>query len=78
MKKIFILLGIGWFILFVLFPIRNKSVDIKEPDYATLFNDKNKVQLKAAKKLGTKQPLKDRDAANAVKDDLVRIEDNDY
>ena len=76
--KIVILLGIGCFVLFVLFPIRNKSVDIKEPDYATLFNDKNRVQLKAAKKLGIKQPLKDRAAANAVKDGLVKIEDNDY
>ncbi len=36
------------------------------------------MQLKAAKKLGIKQPLKDRSAANAVKDGLVRIEDNDY
>lgn len=63
--------------LFVLFPIRNRSVDIKA-DYATLFNDKNRVQLKATKKLGIKQPLKDRAAANAVKDGLVKIEDNDY
>ncbi|MBR3940102.1 MAG: hypothetical protein IKJ67_09070 [Bacteroidales bacterium] len=72
MKKIFILLGIGCFVLFILFPIRNKSVDIKEPDYAILFNDKNRVQLKTAKKLGIKQPLKDRSAANAVKDGLVK------
>ena len=59
-----------------LFPNKNKSVKIKDLNYASLFNDRNDVQLKAAARFGIKQPLKSRAAANMVKDGLVRIEDN--
>ena len=43
-----ILLGIAWLGLAILFPNKNKSVKIKELNYATLFNDQNGVQLKSA------------------------------
>ncbi|MBR4044724.1 MAG: hypothetical protein IKJ10_08815 [Bacteroidaceae bacterium] len=79
-KKIIlaILLGIVWLCLAILFPYKNKSVKIKELNYATLFNDQNGVQLKAAAQFGIKQPLKNRDAAEDVKDGLVRIKDNSH
>ena len=51
MKKLFalaILLGIVWLGLAILFPNKNKSVVIKEPNYTTLFNDQNGVQLQSA------------------------------
>ena len=70
------LLGFVLFGLYVLFPIKNKHVEIKELDYATLFNDQNGVQLKSARKFGIKQTLKNRDAADDVKDSLVHIKDN--
>ena len=41
-----ILLGIVWLCLAMLFPYKNKSVKIKELNYATLFNDQNGVQLR--------------------------------
>ena len=63
---------------YVLFPIKNKHVEIKELDYATLFNDQNGIQLKSAKKFGVKQTLKNRDAADDVKDSLVHIKDNSH
>mgnify|MGYP003436398936 CR=1 FL=1 len=74
-KKIIlaILLGIVWLGLAILFPYKNKSVKIKELNYATLFNDQNGVQLKSATQFGIKQPLKNRDAADDVKDSLVHI-----
>lgn len=81
MKKKFILAILLGFVLFgsyVLFPIKNKHVEIKELDYATLFNDQNGVQLKSAKKFGVKQTLKNRDAADDVKDSLVHIKDNSH
>ena len=81
MKKKFILTILSGFVLFgsyVLFPIKNKHVEIKELDYAALFNDQNGVQLKSAKKFGVKQTLKNRDAADDVKDSLVHIKDNSH
>ena len=73
-----ILLGIVWLCLAILFPYKNKSVKIKELNYASLFNDQNGVQLNAAAKFGIKQPLKNRDAADDVKDGLVRIRSNSH
>ena len=81
MKKTFILgiiLGIAWLTLSILFPNKNKSVKIKELNYATLFNDQNGVQLKSAAQFGIKQPLKNRDEADDVKDGLVRIRSNSH
>lgn len=81
MKKITILailLGIVWLGLAILFPSKNNSVKIKELDYATLFNDQNGVQLKAAAKFGIQQPLKNRNEADKVRDGLVRIRDNSH
>ena len=79
-KKIIlaILLGIVWLCLAILFPYKNKSVKIKELNYASLFNDQNGVQLKSAVQFGLKQPLKNRDAADDVKDGLVRIRSNSH
>ena len=71
-----ILVGIVWLCLAILFPYKNKSVKIKEINYASLFNDQNGVQLKSAAQFGLKQPLKNRDAADDVKDGLVRIRSN--
>ena len=73
-----ILVGFVLFGSYVLFPIKNKHVEIKELDYATLFNDQNGIQLKSAKKFGVKQTLKNRDAADDVKDSLVHIKDNSH
>ena len=73
-----ILVGIVWLCLAILFPYKNKSVKIKKLNYATLFNDQNGVQLKAAAQFGIKQSLKNRDAAEDVKDGLVRIKDNSH
>ena len=81
MKKKFILTILLGFVLFgsyALFPIKNKHVEIKELDYATLYNDQNGVQLKSARKFGIKQTLKNRDAADDVKDSLVHIKDNSH
>ena len=81
MKKTIILviiLVIAWLTLAILFPNKNKSVKIKELNYATLFNDQNGVQLKSAAQFGIKQPLKNRDEADAVKDGLVRIRSNSH
>lgn len=81
MKKLFalaILLGIVWLGLAILFPNKNKSVVIKEPNYTTLFNDQNGVQLQSAVKFGIKRPLKNRDSADEIKDCLVHIKDNNH
>lgn len=61
-----------------LLPYKNKSVKIKELDYASLFNDQNGVQLKSAARFGIKRTLKDRKEANGVKDGLVHIKDNSH
>ena len=73
-----ILVGLVLFGSYVLFPIKNKHVEIKELDYATLFNDQNGVQLKSARKFGIKQTLKNRDEADDVKDSLVHIRNNNH
>jgi uncharacterized protein YcbK (DUF882 family) len=81
MKKIIILVilsGIAWLGMAILFPNKNKSVKIKELNYTSLFNDQNGVQLKSAARFGLKQPLKNRDAADKVKDGLVRIRSNSH
>jgi len=81
MKKLFalaILLGIVWLSLAILFPNKNKSVVIKELNYIALFNDQNGIQLKSARKFGIKQVLKNRDAADDVKDSLVQIKNNSH
>ena len=81
MKKIIILviiLGIAWLGLAILFPNKNKSIKIKELNYAALFNDQNGVQLKSAAQFGIKQPLKNRNEADDVKDGLVRIRSNSH
>jgi hypothetical protein len=67
-----------WVGIAVLFPNKNKSVEIKEINYTSVFNDLNPVQLNAAKSFGLDQPLKNIATLNAVKDGLVKIEDNDY
>ena len=79
-KKIIlaILLGIVWLCLAILFPYKNKSIKIEELNYASLFNDQNRVQLKSAAQFGLKQPLKNRDAADDVKDGLVKIRSNSH
>ena len=81
MKKaiiIGILLGIAWLGMAILLPNKNKSVKIKELNYASLFNDQNGVQLKSAAQFGLKQPLKNRDAADDVKDSLIHIKGNSH
>ena len=81
MKKIIlvvILLGIACLGFTFLFRYRNKSVKIKELNYASLFNDQNGVQLKSAARFGIKRTLKNRKEANGVKDGLVHIKDNSH
>ena len=81
MKKIIIfviLLGIVCLGFTFLLPYKNKSVKIKELDYASLFNDQNGVQLKSAARFGIKRTLKNRKEANDVKDGLVHISDNSH
>ena len=73
-----IILGIAWLGLAILFPNKNKSIKIKELNYAALFNDQNGVQLKSAAQFGIKQPLKNRDEADDVKEGLVRIRSNNH
>ena len=84
-KRIFIvvLLGIALlggivFSYINFFPYKNKSVKVGELNYASLFNDLNIVQLKAAAQLGLEKPLKNRKDAQRVKGDLVRIKDNNH
>ena len=81
MKKIIvvvILLGIACLGFTFLFRYRNKSLKIKELNYASLFNDKNRAHLKSAARFGIKRTLKDRKEANGVKDGLVHIKDNSH
>lgn len=79
-KKIILGILLGFVLLgsYILFPIKNKGVEIKELNYTTLFNDQNGVQLKSAAKFGIKQPLKNRDSADEIKDSLVHIKDNNH
>lgn len=46
--------------------------------YSVMFNDLNDVHLSSARKLGLKQPLKNRTEADAVKGRLVRIRSNQH
>lgn len=81
MKKIIvvvILLGIVCLGFTFLFRYKNKSVKIKELNYASLFNGKNRAHLKSAARFGIKRTLKDRKEANDVKEDLVHIRDNSH
>ena len=81
MKKIIvvvILLGIACLGFTFLFRYRNKSLKIKELNYASLFNDKNRAHLKSAARFGIKRTLKNRKEANDVKEDLVHIKDNSH
>lgn len=73
-----IILVIAWLTLAILFPNKNKSVKIKELNYATLFNDQNGVQLKSAAQFGIKQPLKNRDEADNVIYNLIQIKSNKH
>lgn len=57
---------------------RPPKTDIQYMDFSAMFNDKNKVQLSSAQKLGLKQPLKDRKEAEDVKEQLVRIGSNKH
>lgn len=45
-------------------------------NYSALFNDLNGVHLRTAKKLGLKQPLKNRAEAEKITSDLVKIRSN--
>ncbi len=85
-KKIIIIVLLGILLLGLIFvlpyknllPYKNKPVKVKELNYASIFNDLNRVQLKAATQLGIKNPLKNRKEVQRVKDDLVRIKDNNH
>ena len=79
-KKVILGILLGFVLLgsYILFPIKNKGVEIKELNYTTLFNDQNGVQLKSTAKFGIKQPLKNRDSADEIKDSLVHIKDNNH
>ena len=61
-----------------LLPYKNRPVKIKELNYDSLFNDKNRAHLKSAARFGIKRTLKDRKEANGVKDGLVHIKDNSH
>lgn len=58
--------------------IPKKSYSLSNLEYARIFNDKNNIQLRAARKYGIKKPLLNRDEVKNVKEHLVKIEDNDY
>lgn len=77
-KKIILVLAIVWMTFALLFPNKNRPVKIKELNYASLFNDMNDVQLNAARKLGVRHPLMNREDADDIKSGLVRIDDNEY
>ena len=49
---------------------------VDDMNYPAIFNDKNDVHLSSAKKLGLKQPLKNRSEIEAVKGSLVKIKSN--
>lgn len=57
-------------------PIENHPVRIWDVKFAREFNDMNDVQLKVAQAIGV-PPVADRDAAEHLKQRLVRIEDCD-
>ncbi len=57
-------------------PIENHPVRIYDVKFAREFNDLNDVQLQAAQALGV-PPVADREAAEALKTKLVKIEETD-
>lgn len=57
-------------------PIENHPVRIYDVKYGREFNDMNPVQLAAAQAIGV-PPVKDREAAEHMKEKLVLLEDND-
>ena len=57
-------------------PIENHPKRVYDVKFAREFNDMNDVQLAAAQVLGV-PPVKDRDAAEQSKKDLVKLEDTD-
>ena len=81
MKKkitIVVLFGVVLLCLYVMFPIKNKHIEIRDLNYATLFNDQNGVQLKSAARFGIRHPLKDRKEVNDVREGLVHVRDNSH
>ena len=54
----------------------SKPANVAEGNYHALFNDRNNKHLGSAKKLGIKQPLKNRSEAEGVKGHLVNIKSN--
>ena len=65
--------------IYHIFQNKNVTVDNTDnTDYLTLFNDKNNLHLLSARKLGIKQPLKNRMDADSVIGNLVRIKSNKY
>ena len=81
MKKIIvvvILLGIACLCFTFLLPYKNRPVKIKELNYASLFNDKNRAHLKSAARFGIKRTLKNRKEANDVREGLVHGRDNSH
>lgn len=57
-------------------PIENHPKRIYDVKFAREFNDLNDTQLQVAQAIGV-PPVEDRDAAEALKDRLVRLEDTD-
>ena len=54
----------------------SRPLNLDDEKFLTLFNDRNNKHLGSAKKLGIKQPLKNRSEAEGVKGSLVRIKSN--
>ena len=73
---ILIICGIGGIFCYLIIP---KDLDsLSNLDYERVFNDKNNLQLQAARKFGIRKPLVNREGVKGVKKDLVKIENNDY
>ena len=56
----------------------SRPLNLDDEKFLTLFNDRNNKHLGSAKKLGIKQPLKNRSEAEGVKGSLVRIKSNKH
>ena len=56
----------------------SRPLNLDDEKFLTLFNDRNNKHLGSAKKLGIKQPLKNRADAEGVKGSLVRIKSNKH
>ena len=57
---------------------RHRATNEATGYYSVMFNDLNDVHLSSARKLGLKQPLKNRTEADAVRGRLVRIRSNQH